>query len=112
MARISRTPVGKNRIRYFRMMAGLSLEALGQRAGMHPSTVYKLETGKLRVKDDQFAALAHAMGCAVGDLLQEPGNPNDEVGRAIIILSRMTPEQRELWFQVGASFAEGKSHKS
>ena len=57
------------RIRALRTEAGLSLEALGRRAGMSASLLSRLESGARRLSVDHLAALARALGVSVDALL-------------------------------------------
>ena len=55
----------------------MSLDAVARAAGMAPSTLSRLETGKRRLAVDHLAPLAHALGTSVDALLApEPqGDP-------------------------------------
>ena len=101
----------KTRLRERREAAGMTLFDLAEKTGFHPSTVHKLETGKLRIKDDQFARLANALGCRIADIVEEPrGAPaGNEIERAGEILSNLSAVQRALWFQVGDSLIQSNS---
>lgn len=60
------------RLRAERTERGLSLEALGRRAGMSASLLSRLESGRRRLSVDHLAALARALEVSVDDLLAPP----------------------------------------
>jgi len=77
---------------------------LANLTGWDQSTIYKLEAGKLRVKDYQYVALAKALECRIADLVDERGASVDgEIERAIETLRSLSADQRALWFQIGDS---------
>ena len=57
------------RLRALREERGLSLDALAAAAGMSPSMLSRLETGKRRLAVDHLAPLARALGTSVDALL-------------------------------------------
>jgi transcriptional regulator with XRE-family HTH domain len=57
------------RLRALREERGLSLDAVADAAGMAPSTLSRLETGKRRLAIDHLAPLARALGTSVDALL-------------------------------------------
>jgi transcriptional regulator with XRE-family HTH domain len=59
----------RRRLRALREERGLSLEAVAGAAGMAPSTLSRLETGKRRLAVDHLAPLARALGTSVDALL-------------------------------------------
>jgi transcriptional regulator with XRE-family HTH domain len=64
----------RGRLRALRQERGLSLDAVAGAAGMAPSTLSRLETGKRRLAVDHLAPLARALGTSVDALLApEPG---------------------------------------
>jgi transcriptional regulator with XRE-family HTH domain len=63
-------------LRTLREERGLSLEAVARAAGMAPSTLSRLETGKRRLAVDHLAPLARALGTSV-DALVAPGRQAD-----------------------------------
>ena len=83
MARKSKIERFPNRIRELREQAGLSLEQLGESAGIHFSNLAKIETGAREIKDHHLDQLAKALGFPKADLL----NPED---------GGLTPEERAL----------------
>jgi transcriptional regulator with XRE-family HTH domain len=66
----------RRRLREVREQRGLSLEAAAREAGMAPSTLSRLETGKRRLAVDHLAPLARALGTSV-DALLAPEAPAD-----------------------------------
>jgi transcriptional regulator with XRE-family HTH domain len=66
-----------HRLRTLREERGLSLDAVAHAAGLAPSTLSRLETGKRRLAVDHLAPLARALGTTVDALLApEPaGDP-------------------------------------
>jgi transcriptional regulator with XRE-family HTH domain len=66
----------RNRLRALRTERGLSLDAVAEAAGMAPSTLSRLETGKRRLAVDHLAPLARALGTTV-DTLLAPEPPQD-----------------------------------
>jgi transcriptional regulator with XRE-family HTH domain len=63
-------------LRRFRLAAGLSQEGLASRAGLHRTYVSSIERGQRNVALENIFSLAHALGCAPGDLLE----PSSEAG--------------------------------
>lgn len=72
--------VARQRLRALRQARGWSLDELGRRANMDPSTISRLETGQRRMAVDQLATLAAALDTTVDELLAEKGS-NDIVIR-------------------------------
>lgn len=73
----------RKRLRQVREEAGLSLETVGQRAGMAASTVSRLESGTRRLTLDHLAPLARALEVTVDSLLAPPEPADPRVrGRA------------------------------
>lgn len=71
------------RLRALREERGLSLEAAARAAGMAPSTLSRLETGKRRLAVDHLAPLARALGTSVDALLAHQPRADPRVrGRA------------------------------
>lgn len=58
-------------LRAAREKAGLSQEALAERAGMHRNAVALLETGKRDPRVSTVAKLAQALGIPASDLLKD-----------------------------------------
>lgn len=59
-------------LRAARKDAGLSQEALGERAGLHPTYVGSVERGERNISIDSMERLAEALGMEVRDLLGPP----------------------------------------
>jgi len=59
----------RGRLRTLREQRGLSLDAVARAAGMAPSTLSRLETGKRRLAVDHLAPLARALGTSADALL-------------------------------------------
>jgi transcriptional regulator with XRE-family HTH domain len=55
-------------LRTRRIMLGLSQKALATRAGIHPISLTRYETGSMTPRPDTFARLALALGCQVSDI--------------------------------------------
>jgi transcriptional regulator with XRE-family HTH domain len=66
----------RERLRALRAARGMSLEAVGARAGLAASTVARLESGDRALRLDHLPVLADALGVGVADLLP-PGDPGD-----------------------------------
>jgi transcriptional regulator with XRE-family HTH domain len=71
----------RRRLRALREERGLSLEAVAGAAGMAPSTLSRLETGKRRLAVDHLAPLAGALGTSVDALLAAERQPDPRVRR-------------------------------
>jgi transcriptional regulator with XRE-family HTH domain len=69
------------RLRSLREERGLSLDAVARAAGMAPSTLSRLETGKRRLAVDHLAPLARALGTSVDALLAPDPGPDPRVRR-------------------------------
>lgn len=63
--------VARRRLRSLRQARGWSLEELGRRAGIGPSTLSRLETGQRRMALDHLVSLARVLDVTVDDLLIE-----------------------------------------
>lgn len=61
--------LGKN-LRAARERAELTQEAVGQRSGVHPTEVSRIEAGKRDPRIATVEALAEAVGVSVSDLLK------------------------------------------
>jgi transcriptional regulator with XRE-family HTH domain len=67
----------RRRLRTLRQARGWSLDELGHRANIGPSTLSRLETGGRRIAIDHLVALARALDTTVDELLV--GDEDDEV---------------------------------
>lgn len=70
----------RSRLRSLRTALGLSLEELGDRAGLSPSTISRVETGKRTISLDILLTLARALGADLESLL-DTGTNSDVVIR-------------------------------
>ncbi|MDI1445961.1 helix-turn-helix transcriptional regulator [Polyangium sp. 6x1] len=59
-------------LRAARKSKGLSQEALGERAALHPTYVDSVERGERNISVDNMDRLARALGLDVVDLLRQP----------------------------------------
>ena len=71
----------RRRLRALREERGLSLDAVAHAAGMAPSTLSRLETGKRRLAVDHLAPLAGALGTTVDALLAPEPQADPRVRR-------------------------------
>src|ERR671932_2956517 len=71
----------RRRLRALREQRGLSLDAVAGAAGMAPSTLSRLETGKRRLAVDHLAPLARALGTSVDALLAHEPRADPRVRR-------------------------------
>ena len=85
------------RLRALREERGLSLDAVARAAGMAPSTLSRLETGKRRLAVDHLAALARALGTSVDALLASEPRADPRVRRRARTVNgmRVLPLSRE-----------------
>jgi transcriptional regulator with XRE-family HTH domain len=79
MAKDSADERTRKRLRELREQAGLSLEAVGRRAGMAASTVSRLESGDRRLTLGHLPPLAGALGVSVDALLAPPERADPRV---------------------------------
>ena len=70
----------RRRLKALRNARGLSLDGLGERAGLSPSTISRVETGKRALGLDVLVALANALDISL-DALLDPGGGDDVVIR-------------------------------
>jgi transcriptional regulator with XRE-family HTH domain len=71
----------RRRLRALREERELSLDSVAHAAGMAPSTLSRLETGKRRLAVDHLAPLARALGTSVDALLSPEPEPDPRVRR-------------------------------
>jgi transcriptional regulator with XRE-family HTH domain len=64
-----------NRIREYRLKAGLSQGELGKKLGMHQTMVGNLENGKRTLSLDWARRVAKVFGISVADLLVDDDHP-------------------------------------
>lgn len=90
--------VVRTRLRSLRTTLGLSLDELAERAGMSPSTISRVETGKRTIGLDVLVPLARALHVDLDALLSVDGDddvvirpaPSTVGGRTTWLLSRPT----------------------
>ncbi len=70
----------RQRLRGLRTAQGLSLDELGERCNLSPSTISRVETGKRTLGLDVLVALANGLQVSI-DALLEPGSDDDVVIR-------------------------------
>lgn len=63
--------VARRRLRTLRKARGWSLDELGRRAHIGPSTLSRLESGQRRIAIDHLVTLARALGTTVEELVAE-----------------------------------------
>lgn len=68
-------PQDPGRLRRKRLEAGLSQPALARIAGIHKSTVYRVEKGLSPAEADTLLRIAMALGCAIADLMPPEPEP-------------------------------------
>lgn len=90
--------IGK-RVRHLRRERGLTLDDLGAQVGLSGSAVSLIETGKREAKVSTLAALAHALGTELPELLQ--GTPPTR--RAALELRLERAQRRSSFEALGAS---------
>ena len=88
----------RTRLRTLRQTLGLSLDELGRRSNLSPSTISRIETGKRTISLDVLLPLARALQIDVEALLEVSDDddivirpaPNKAPGRTTWMLSRPT----------------------
>lgn len=87
----------RRRLRALREERGLTLEAVATTAGMDPSTLSRLETGRRRLAVDHLAPLARALGTSVDALLapEPPADPRVRRRARTVDGMRVLPLSRE-----------------
>ena len=78
-----------SRIRERRLSAGLSQEALAEKAGISPNTVSRIEGGLTEMYVETFRKLVHALGADAGTLLCREEEPDSGDRHAEGSLRRM-----------------------
>ena len=78
-----------SRIRELRLSAGLSQEALAEKAGVSPNTVGRIEGGLTEMYVETFRKLVHALSADAGELLFREEQPDGRDRHARGILRRM-----------------------
>lgn len=72
--------IGGEAMRAARLSAGLSVGALAEKAGVYPTTIYRLENGVTRGEVDTLIRLSRALGISIDAYLGEmtPTQPMSE----------------------------------
>lgn len=73
----------RTRLRSLRQTLGLSLDTLGERAGLSPSTISRIETGKRAISLDVLLPLARALQIDLDTLLESDADDADVVIRPV-----------------------------
>jgi transcriptional regulator with XRE-family HTH domain len=68
------------RLRRRRILAGLTVRQLSQKAGVATGSISELENGGKSARPPMLAKLAHALGCEIADLV--PPEPRRNGGKA------------------------------
>ena len=74
------TALVRQRLRGLRQAQGLSLDELGQRANLSPSTISRIETGRRNLSLETLVALAGALSASLDELMS-PAADDDVVIR-------------------------------
>jgi transcriptional regulator with XRE-family HTH domain len=69
----------RRRLRELRLQRGLTLQEVGERAGIDVSTLSRLESGKRRLALDHLPRLARALSVSTDELLQAPPTSDPRV---------------------------------
>ncbi|MDQ6697118.1 MAG: XRE family transcriptional regulator [Actinomycetota bacterium] len=73
----------RTRLRSLRQVLGWSLDALGERSNLSPSTISRIETGKRTISLDVLLSLARAMQIDLDTLLERNTDDPDVVIRPV-----------------------------
>ena len=103
----SSPPSETNRLLELRLKNGLTQEQLAERLGVSHATVQRLESGKRRLTEHRMLDLADIFGVEPAELLQPRKLPEaaEAERRAAALARRLTPAQREVWFQMAEMLA-------
>ncbi|TAM72575.1 XRE family transcriptional regulator [Mycobacterium sp.] len=71
--------VVRRRLRELRVQRGMTLQEVGERAGIDISTLSRLESGKRRLALDHLPRLARALSVSTDELLQASQTPDPRV---------------------------------
>ena len=87
-------------VRQRRSSLGMTLEELGERAGLHPSYVGQIERGIKKCSVKTLARLASALGVRLGQLLDEPPSSPRSAWEAKIdaLLRDKSDKQKEILY--------------
>lgn len=89
------------KVREERKRAGLTLDALAERAEISGAFVAHIEAGRKNASLDTVTKLAHALGLSLGEMLGESGNSHWEKNQAHLkglsrLLRNKTPDQKQV----------------
>jgi len=89
------------RIRQFRLLRGLSQEALAERSGLHATQVQRIEQGKLNPRLTTLLALAQGLGIPLGHLFADPVESGSQPLKDLdSLLAGRSPAERDLVFEL------------
>lgn len=84
----------RSRVRAQRERLSLTQEALAERAGCRVQTISRIENAQMQPSLGMLVLLAEALGCGVGDLVDEPADlASTEEERMLLELWRRAPEE-------------------
>lgn len=98
-----------SRIRERRLSAGLSQEALAEKAGISPHTVSRIEGGLTEMYVETFRKLVHALSADAGELLcrEEQPDSGDRYAEGILRrMKRMEKDEQEVVAQTVHALAD------
>ena len=95
-----------SRIRERRLSAGLSQEALAEKAGISPNTVSRIEGGLTEMYVETFWKLAQALGADAGSLLCREEKPDSGDRHIKNILNHMEKREQEIVAQTVSALAD------
>lgn len=95
-----------SRIRERRLSAGLSQEALAEKAGISPNTVSRIEGGLTEMYVKTFRKLAHALGADAGDLLCKKEQSDRHIKSILRRISHMEKREQEIVAQTVSALAD------
>jgi transcriptional regulator with XRE-family HTH domain len=75
-------------LKAFRTERGLTLAELSQRTGLQPSTLSKIENGKIETTIDKLVRISAALGVNIADLFGSPKEPAVEPASRIRMITR------------------------
>lgn len=102
-----------NRIRQIRKDHGLSLEQLGELAGLHPNYIGQVERGEKNVTVESLEKIARGLGVSLQELFQyvDPSVQPDELGELIDLLAVRPSSDRALVLKLVKSVFEWEANK-
>lgn len=100
-------PHMKLRVEELRKKAGLTVEALAERAGMSKSYVSEIKTGRKQPNARTLERLARALGCSVVDLIDDQST-SPSIVEHVRVLESLSDEQRESILTLTRQMATGR----